>query len=131
MNSGKTVFAQLMKFLPTYEFRQCVRRYQGTYKVQTFSCLDQFLCMAFAQLAYRESLRDIEVCLRSSDGPATHQRRSVTIILIRSKGSFTLFSKIPSCNVVFTFLSHLTTFEVVIDKIKSHIGRQGMANNSY
>ena len=98
MNSGKTVFAQLMKFLPTYEFRQCVRRYQGTYKVQTFPCLDQFLCMAFAHLAYRESLRDIEVCLRSSDGPATHQRRSVTIILIRSKGSFTLFSKIPSCN---------------------------------
>jgi len=72
MNSGKTVFAQLMKFLPTYEFRQCVRRYQGTYKVQTFSCLDQFLCMAFAQLAYRESLRDIEVCLRARQEKLFH-----------------------------------------------------------
>src|SRR4030067_3269192 len=72
MNSGKTVFAQLMKFLPTYEFRQCVRRYQGTYKVQTFSCLDQFLSMAFAQLAYRESLRDIEVCLRARQEKLYH-----------------------------------------------------------
>ena len=72
MNSGKTVFAQLMKFLPTYEFRQCVRRYQGTYKVQTFSCLDQFLCMAFAQLTYRESLRDIEVCLRARQEKLYH-----------------------------------------------------------
>jgi hypothetical protein len=65
MNLGKTVFAQLIKFLPIYEFRQCIQRYRGTYKVQTFSCWDQFLCMAFAQLTYRESLRDIEVCLRA------------------------------------------------------------------
>jgi hypothetical protein len=65
MNVGKTVFAQLNKFLPIYEFRQCVRRYRGTYKVQNFSCWDQFLCMAFAQLTYRESLRDIEICLRA------------------------------------------------------------------
>ena len=64
MNLGKTVFAQLFKFLSIYEFRQCVQRYQGTYKVQTFSCWDQFLCLAFAQLTYRESLRDIEICLR-------------------------------------------------------------------
>jgi hypothetical protein len=69
MNLGKTVFAQLFKFLPIYEFRQCVKRYQGTYKVQTFSCWDQFLCLAFAQLTYRESLRDIEICLR------THQEK--------------------------------------------------------
>jgi hypothetical protein len=65
MNLGKTVFGQLIKFLPVYEFRQCVRRYRGTYKVQSFSCWDQFLCMAFAQLTYRESLRDIEICLRA------------------------------------------------------------------
>jgi len=65
MNLGKTVFAQLIKFLPLYEFRKCVHRYRGTYKVQTFSCWEQFLCMAFAQLSYRESLRDIEVCLRA------------------------------------------------------------------
>ena len=64
MNIGRTVFAQLMDLIPTYEFRQCVERYNGNYKVKTFSCLDQFLCMAFAQLTYRESLRDIEACLR-------------------------------------------------------------------
>jgi hypothetical protein len=64
MNIGRTVFAQLMDFVPTYEFRQCVERYNGNYKVKTFSCLNQFLCMAFAQLTYRESLRDIEACLR-------------------------------------------------------------------
>ena len=64
MNIGRTVFAQLMDFMPTYEFHHCVERYNGNYKVKTFSCWDQFLCMAFAQLTYRESLRDIEACLR-------------------------------------------------------------------
>ncbi|MDP3041723.1 MAG: IS4 family transposase, partial [Candidatus Omnitrophota bacterium] len=64
MNTGKTIFSQIMEFLPLYEFRKCVERYQGDYKVKSFSCLDQFLCMAFAQLTYRESLRDIESCLR-------------------------------------------------------------------
>ncbi|MCX5919290.1 MAG: IS4 family transposase [Deltaproteobacteria bacterium] len=72
MNLGKTVFAQLIKFLPIYEFRQCIQRYRGTYKVQTFSCWDQFLCMAFAQLTYRESLRDIEVCLRARQEKLYH-----------------------------------------------------------
>lgn len=65
MNSGKIVFSQIMDFLPLHEFRKCVKRYHGHYKVKSFSCLDQFLSMAFAQLTYRESLRDIEVCLRS------------------------------------------------------------------
>jgi hypothetical protein len=65
MYLGKTVFAQLMDFIPAYEFRRCVNRYQGNYKVSNFSCWDQFLCMAFAQLTYRESLRDIETCLRA------------------------------------------------------------------
>ena len=65
MNPGKTLFAQLMDFLPVYEFRKCVERYHGHYKVQSFSCWDHFLCLAFAQLTYRESLRDIEACLRS------------------------------------------------------------------
>ncbi len=65
MNSGKTVFAQLMQHLPRYEFNQCVLRYRGNYKVRSFSCMDQFLCMAFAQLTYRESLRDIVTCLNS------------------------------------------------------------------
>ena len=65
MHTGKTVFSQVMEFLPIYEFRKCVHRYQGDYKIKSFSCMDQFLCMAFAQLTFRESLRDIESCLRS------------------------------------------------------------------
>ena len=65
MNSGKTVFAQLIKHLPRYEFNQCVLRYHGNHKVRSFSCMDQFLSMAFAQLTYRESLRDIITCLNS------------------------------------------------------------------
>ena len=72
MNSGKSIFAQLMDLLPSYEFRQCVERYQGNYKLQSFSCWDQFLCMAFAQLTYRESLRDIEACLRANQTKLYH-----------------------------------------------------------
>jgi len=72
MNIGKTVFAQLMEFFPSYEFRKCVERYDGNYKVISFTCLDQFLCMAFAQLTYRESLRDIEACLRGAKPKLYH-----------------------------------------------------------
>lgn len=72
MNLGKTIFAQLMDFLPPYEFERCVQRYKGHYKVKSFSCWDQFLCMAFAQLTYGESLRDIEACLRSAQRKLYH-----------------------------------------------------------
>jgi hypothetical protein len=72
MDTGKPIFAQIMDFLPTYEFHQCVRRYHGHYKMKSFSCWDQFLCMAFAQLTYRESLRDIEACLRSAQRKLYH-----------------------------------------------------------
>jgi hypothetical protein len=72
MNSGKSIFAQLMDFLPSKSFRRCVKRYQGDYKLKTFSCWDQFLCMAFAQLTYRESLRDIEACLRAQQTKLYH-----------------------------------------------------------
>ncbi len=72
MNTGRTVFAQLMDFLPLPEFRRCVEHYGGDYKVQHFSCLDQFLCLAFAQLTYRESLRDIEACLRAQSSKLYH-----------------------------------------------------------
>lgn len=72
MNSGKTVFSQIMDHLPPYEFQKCVQRYKGNYKVKSFSCRDQFLCMAFAQLTFRESLRDIEACLRSSKSKLYH-----------------------------------------------------------
>ncbi|MBD3374346.1 IS4 family transposase [candidate division KSB1 bacterium] len=72
MNSGKLVFSQLTSYLPMKAFRRCVARYRGSYKVQSFSCWDQYLCMAFAQLTYRESLRDIEVCLRAMQGKLYH-----------------------------------------------------------
>jgi hypothetical protein len=72
MNVGRTVFSQLMDFLPMHQFRKCVARYRGDYKVRQFSRLDQFLCMAFAQLTYRESLRDIEACLRAMQPKLYH-----------------------------------------------------------
>ena len=65
MNQGQTVFSQIIDFLPQKKFRQCVNRYNGNYRVRSFKCYDQLLCMAFAQLTYRESLRDIECCLRA------------------------------------------------------------------
>jgi len=72
MNSGRTIFAQVMEVLPLTEFRRCVERYGGDYKVQSFSCWDQFLCLAFAQLTGRESLRAIEACLRSQQSKLYH-----------------------------------------------------------
>jgi len=72
MNQGRLVFAQLMRHLPLTTFRRCVARYNGEHKVQSFSCLDQFLCMAFAQLTFRESLRDIEACLRAQHSKLYH-----------------------------------------------------------
>jgi len=65
MYQGQTVFSQVMDFLPQKKFRQCVNRYNGNYRVRSFTCYDQLLCMAFAQLTYRESLRDIQCCLRA------------------------------------------------------------------
>ena len=72
MHAGKMVFAQLMEFVVEYEFRKCVERYGGNHRVRNFTCWDQFLCMAFAQLTYRESLRDIEVCLRTKGKKLYH-----------------------------------------------------------
>jgi len=72
MNLGRTVFSQLVDFLPTYQFQICVDRYQGNRYVKDFSCWDQFLCLAFAQLTYRESLRDIEACLRAQQPKLYH-----------------------------------------------------------
>lgn len=65
MNQGQTIFSQVVDFLPKKKFRQCVNRYSGNHRIRSFTCHNQFLCMAFAQLAYRESLRDIECCLRA------------------------------------------------------------------
>ena len=72
MNQGQTVFAQLMDFLPHYQFQKAVSRYEGDKWVQTFSCWDQFLCMSFAQLTHRRSLRDIEVCLNANRNKLYH-----------------------------------------------------------
>lgn len=65
MNSGRTVFAQLLQHVPRYEFNKCVSHYNGNHRIRRFPCYAQFLCLAFAQLTYRESLRDIETCLNS------------------------------------------------------------------
>jgi hypothetical protein len=72
MNCGKSIFSQLMDFLSPYEFRLCIQRYNGNHKIKSFSCWDQFLCMAFAQLTYRESLRDIQACLRAAQAKLYH-----------------------------------------------------------
>jgi hypothetical protein len=72
MNSGQSLFSQLIDHLPSPEFRKCVQRYAGNYRVRSFSCWDQFLCMAFAQLTFRESLRDIVACLRSQERRLYH-----------------------------------------------------------
>ena len=72
MHAGKLVFAQLTSHLPLSTFRRCVASYGGEHKVKSFSCLEQFLCLAFAQLTYRESLRDIEACLRAQSDKLYH-----------------------------------------------------------
>ena len=72
MNTGRTVFSQIMDFLPLRDLRKCVKRYRGNYKVQKFSYMDQFLCTAFTQLTYRESLRDIEAFLRAMQSKLYH-----------------------------------------------------------
>src|SRR6516225_7177720 len=70
--SGKTIFSQVIEFIHPQQFGRCVARYRGNYKVKAFSCWDQFLCMAFAQLTFRESLRDIEDCLAARSDQLYH-----------------------------------------------------------
>ena len=72
MHTGKYLFAQLMTFLPERDFGRCVQKYRGNYRTRRFSCFDQYLCMAFAQLTYRVSLRDIEICLNSMKAKLYH-----------------------------------------------------------
>jgi hypothetical protein len=72
MNTDCIIFSQIMDFIPKHHFNQCVRRYRGNYRLRTFSCFDQFLCMAFAQLTFKESLRDIETCLRAMEPKLYH-----------------------------------------------------------
>ena len=72
MYNGQTVFSQIMDFLPIKKFRRCVDRYNGNYRVRSFTCFDQLLCMAFAQITSRQSLRDIETCLRAMQSKLYH-----------------------------------------------------------
>ncbi len=72
MNTDRIIFSQIMDFIPKHQFNQCIRRYRGNYRLRTFSCFDQFLCMAFAQLTFKESLRDIETCLRAMEPKLYH-----------------------------------------------------------
>ncbi len=72
MHAGRTVFSQLLDFLPRHQFDVCVRQYRGNHRMRTFSCFDQFLCMMFAQITYRQSLRDIEICLRTMQSKLYH-----------------------------------------------------------
>jgi len=72
MNTGKSIFSQIIDFIPQYEFNKIVTKYNGNYKVRRFSCWDQFLCMSFAQLTYRDSLRDIELCLNAQPQKLYH-----------------------------------------------------------
>ena len=72
MNQGQTIFSQIMSYIPKYSFDSCVKKYRGNYKVQSFTCWEQFLVMTFAQLTYRESLRDIETCLRAMQNKLYH-----------------------------------------------------------
>ena len=72
MYTGRLIFSQVIDHMPMHTFRQCVQRYRGNYHIKRFTCLDQFLCMAFAQLTYRASLRDIEACLRAQQNKLYH-----------------------------------------------------------
>lgn len=72
MYTGQTVFSQLIDFLPKKQFDKCVLRYQGNHRIKNFSCFDQYLCMVFAQITYRQSLRDIETCLRAMQQKLYH-----------------------------------------------------------
>lgn len=72
MNQGQTIFSQIMDYIPKYSFDSCVKKYRGNYKIQSFTCWEQFLAMTFAQLTYRESLRDIEACLRAMQNKLYH-----------------------------------------------------------
>jgi hypothetical protein len=72
VNTDRIIFSQLMDFIPKHHFNQCVRRYGGNHRTRSFSCFDQFLCMAFAQLTFRESLRDVETCLRAMNSKLYH-----------------------------------------------------------
>ena len=124
MNSGRTVFSQLIEFLPQQEFQKCVARYGGGRYLKNLSCWDQYLAMAFAQLTYRESLRDIEACLRSVGGKLYHMgfrgkvARSTTIDLCLSLFPWAKFRKHKAAVKMHTLLDlhgNIPTFIRITD----------------
>ena len=86
MPTGKLIFSQITEWIHPEQFRRCVQRYEGNYRVRTFPCWDQFLAMAFAQLTYRDSLTDIEVCLRSLPEQLYHMGFCSTRVKVRRAG---------------------------------------------
>ena len=93
MNLGKTVFSQLMSLLPDYEFNKCVARYNGDYRIKEFTCKEHFLIMSFAQLTYRDSLRDIESCLQAMSKKLYHsgiKRKNIFLIMITENTDFVI-----------------------------------------
>jgi hypothetical protein len=108
MNTERKVFAQLVDFLPMLTFRRCVQKYRGNYKVRCFSCLDQFLCMAFEQLIYRESFRDIEAFLLAVQTRLYHivkkqPHLDLSLYTILQILSVTVFEKSPILQVLKEF----------------------------
>lgn len=103
MNQGKTVFSQLMSFFSDYEFNKCVEKYNGNYKTRTFSCRDHFYVMCFAQLTYRDSLRDIETCLRALSNKLYHSGIRSTV----SKSALAKANENRSSSIYFDFAQTL------------------------
>ena len=102
MYMGNLVFSQVMEHLPLHTFRRCVQRYRGNHKIQSFSCLDQFRCMAFAQLTYRESLRDIEACLRAQQNKLYHMgiRGGISRNTLSNANKVSRYYHMPNSNLL-------------------------------
>jgi len=103
MNQGKTVFSQLMSFFSDYEFNKCVEKYNGNYKTRTFSCRNHFYVMCFAQFTYRDSLRDIETCLRALSNKLYHSGISCAI----SKSALAKANEQRNSSIYFDFAQTL------------------------
>lgn len=119
MNQGRIVFAQIMDFIPRRQFQSCVDRYRGNHRVRTFTCLDQFCCMAFAQLTGRESLRDIETCLRAM-GPKLYHAG------IKAKVSRNTLAK---ANELRNWQIYRDIAMILIDQARNLYVRQPLARN--
>jgi len=124
MNQGQTVFSQIMDYLPKHSFRNCVNKYDGNYKVRSFSCWEQFLVMSFAQLTYRESLRDIESCLRAMQNKLYHMGiksrvSRVTLAEANEKRDWRIYSDFA--NILINIAKELYKGENLFDELNETI----------